>query len=185
MAKNLTVESLSFLLAKFSENERQAADAYTKLRDSLVRFFALKGDFEPDAAADETLDRVALKVAAKTPIEDLTKYSFGVARLVFLERLRSSQKEKKAAADFYAGRKPPLSAETDDFRFFRECFKALPDAERDFLRKYFADLPFQKLVELRRLLNGEMGFSAGQAQVKIFRLRKRLEQCVRKKAKKS
>ena len=105
MAKNLTSESLNLLLARFSEDKRQAAAAYTALRDSLVRFFEIKGDSEPEAAADATLDRTALKVAADTPIDDIRKYSFGIARLIFLERLRLSQKEKKPPKIFIPERK--------------------------------------------------------------------------------
>ena len=125
VAKNLTVESLNRLLAEFSADERQAAAAYTNLRDSLIRFFELKGDSEPESAADETLDRTAAKVAANTPIDNLTKYSFGVARLIFLERLRLAQKEKNAAADFYAEKTVSANEneETDDFQFFRECLR--------------------------------------------------------------
>lgn len=186
MAKNLTSQSLNFLLAEFSENERQAAVAYTNLRDSLIRFFELKGDSEPESAADETLDRTAAKVAAGTPIDDIKKYSFGVARLVFLERLRFSQKEKNAAENFYKQKNVSTEdSETDGFDFFRECFKALPSADRNFLESYFTDLPYEKLVELRRRLSDEAGVSLNQARVKVSRLRKRLENCVRAKRKNS
>ena len=184
VAKNLTSESLNLLLARFSEDERQAAAAYTNLRDSLVRFFALKGDHEPEAAADETLDRTALKVAERAPIDNINKYSFGVARLIYLERLRLSQKEKNAAEDFYAGKQVFLmAAETDDFKFFRECFSRLPEDERHFLQTYFTDAPYEKLIETRRRLTDEAGVSINQIRVKVSRLRKRLEDCVRIKRK--
>jgi DNA-directed RNA polymerase specialized sigma24 family protein len=184
VAKNLTSESLNLLLARFSEDERQAAVAYTDLRDSLVRFFALKGDSEPEAAADETLDRTALKVAAGTPIDNVTKYSFGVARLIFLERMRLARKEKIAAEDFYTGKEVSfIDAETDDFKFFRECFDRLPTAERTFLQSYFTDAPYEKLIETRRRLTSEAGISINQIRVKVSRLRKRLENCVRIKRK--
>ena len=184
MAKNLTSESLNLLLAKFSEDKRQAAVAYTNLRDSLVRFFTLRGDHEPEAAADETLDRTALKVAERAPIDNITKYSFGVARLIFLERLRHAQKEKNAAEGFYTGKQVFLiEAETDDFKFFRECFNRLPDDDRNFLQIYFTDAPYEKLIETRRRLTDESGVSINQIRVKVSRLRKRLENCVQIKRK--
>ena len=182
VAKHLTSESLNRLLAEFSGDERQAAAAYTNLRDSLVRFFQLKGDFAPDAAADETLDRVAVKIAENTPIDNVTKYSFGVARLIFLERLRFSQKETNAVKDYYAEKNTAASdSDTDEVNFFRECFRDLPSADRNFLQSYFTDLPYQKLTELRRRLTVETSVSVEQMRVKIFRLRKRLETCVRAK----
>ncbi len=182
MAKTLTAESLNLLLAEFSEDKREAAAVYTNLRDSLVRFFALKGDSEPEAAADATLDRTAVKVAQQTPIDDIKKYSFGVARLIFLERLRLSQKEKNAAEDFHhETNKLSNDVVTDDFQFFRECFKSLPAKDKIFLQGYFTDAPYEKLTELRRRLTEEVGVSVEQMRVKIFRLRKRLENCVRSK----
>lgn len=185
VAKNLTAESLNRLLAEFSEDQRQAAAAYTNLRDSLIRFFTLKGDSEPEAAADETLDRTAAKLTANTPVENITKYSFGVARLIFLERLRLARKEKNAA-NFYAKKNALANddEETDDFQFFRDCFRGLTAAERNFLQSYFADLPFKGLNELRHRLTEETGVSIEQMRVKIFRLRKRLENCVRQKTRK-
>ena len=100
MAKNLTAESYSLLLRAFSSDEGEAAAALSKLRDTLDRFFQIKGDETPEEAADETLDRVAARLSEAVLIEDLTKYSFGVARLVFLENLRKTQKVKKTLEDY-------------------------------------------------------------------------------------
>lgn len=184
MTTNLTSQSLNRLLAEFSADERQAAAAYTNLRAALVRFFALKGDSEPETAADETLDRTASKVAADTPIDDVRKYSFGVARLIYLERLRRSQKEKIAAEDFYREKiVSPDAGKTDGSDFLRECFQSLPAADRAFLQSYFTDLPYEKLTALRRRLTVETDISIKQMRVKIFRLRKRLEECVHLKRK--
>ena len=184
MATKITAESFNRLLFKFSEDERQAAVAYTHLRDSLIRFFTLKGDSEPEAAADATLDRTAAKVAQNTPVGDIKKYSFGVARLIFLERRRFSQKEKIAAEDFYQGKTNASSdVENDDFYFFRECFKSLSNPDRTLLQNYFTDAPYQKIIETRHRLSDEKGFSINQLRVKISRLRKGLENCVRLKRK--
>ncbi|MDQ2745922.1 MAG: hypothetical protein M3T96_01515 [Acidobacteriota bacterium] len=177
MTKNLTAESLNRLLVKLSDDEREAAVAYTNLRASLIRFFELKGDSEPETAADETLDRTALKVTADAPVDNVKNYSFGVARLIFLERRRRSQREKNAAEDFYDGVQT-ATVETDEVNFFRECFQSLPVADREFMQSYFTDVPYQELTELRRRLTDEAGISLNQVRVKISRLRKRLENCV-------
>ena len=180
MSKNLTSQNFERLLAKLSADERQAAVAYTNLRDSLVRFFRLKGDHEPEAAADETLDRTALKVAADTPIDNVTKYSFGIARLIFLERLRGENREKSAAVGFYGARiVAPNVEESDDFQYMRDCLRRLPADERDFLQSYFADDSHDNLIVIRQRLTAENGVSINQIRVKVSRLRKRLEDCVR------
>ncbi len=182
MAKNLTAESFSVLLKTFSSDEAEAASAYAKLRDSLIRFFQIKGDKTPDEAADETLDRVAVKLGDDVLITDLTKYSFGVARLVFLEGLRKKQKEKMAFENFYAENERQIfDEETDEFAPFRECFESLAEANRSILQAYFADLPYAELDDKRRKLTASLGISSNNLRLKIFRLRRRLEDCVRGK----
>ena len=94
MAKNLTSESYSLLLEAFSSDEDAAAAALAKLRASLVRFFQIKGDENAEESADETLDRVAVKIGEAALIEDLTKYAFGVARFIFFENLRKTHQAK-------------------------------------------------------------------------------------------
>ena len=182
MTKNITTESFSNLLEAFSSDKTEAGIAYAKLRDSLVRFFTLKGDFEPETAADETLDRVALKLSENGEIEDLTKYSFGVARFIFLERIKANKKEKVAVEEFYADQTAFVeSEETDDFAPFRDCFEKLPDDEKNILRDYFADIPFAQVFVYRQELSEKYKISLNNLRMKIFRLRQRLENCVKKK----
>ena len=182
MTKNLTAESYSLLLQTFSFDEEAAAIDFTKLRDSLVRFFQIKGDSSPEEAADETLDRVAVKLGEAVLIENLTNYSFGVARLVFLENLRKAQKSKNALENYRAeNERQKADEETDDFSPLRECFESLADDEKKILRTYFADLPYAELDEKRRELTASLGVSLNNLRLKIFRLRRWLEDCVRGK----
>ncbi len=184
MAKNLTAESYTLLLKACSSEEKEAALAYAKLRDSLTRFFQIKGDAAADEAADETLDRVAAKLGENILISDLTKYSFGVARLVFLEHLRKTNKEKKAFENYRAeNAHQNFDEETDDFSPFRECFESLPNEDKSILRAYFDDLPQTKLIENRQKLTVNLGIAMNNLRLKIFRLRRRLEDCVRGKRK--
>jgi DNA-directed RNA polymerase specialized sigma24 family protein len=182
---DFTSESLSRLLEAFSNDQAAAGVAYAKLRDSLVRFFRLKGDNNPDDAADETLDRVGKKLLQNPEIDDLTKYSFAVARFIFLERLKRSQKEKVAAEGFYADRTAiKTEAETDDFLPFRECFNSLTDKEKTVLQAYFADVSPSNLFAERRKLTEEYNISLNNLRLKVFRLRQRLENCVKEKLQK-
>ncbi len=180
---NLTPENLTKLLAAFSDNQAMAGEAYTKLRDSLIRFFQIKGDSDPDDSADETLDRVASKISQNVPIPDLTKFSFGIARFVFLERIKLDEKQRIAAKGFYADKisiKP--EAETDAFSPLRECFNHLADDEKQILQEYFADIPHPNLLEQRKKMQIKYDISLSGLRVKIFRLRERLGNCLKEKA---
>jgi len=181
VAKQLNAESYSLLLQALSSNEDVAASEFTKLRDSLVRFFLIKGEMEADEAADETLDRLAAKLDGPVVIENLTKYSFGIARLVFLENLRKTSKADQAVKAYAWERADRIQPdeETDGFSRMRDCFGKLSDPDKDLLRSYFADVPRGRLDEERIQLAGSMGASLNNLRLKIFRLRRRLEDCVR------
>ena len=179
MPKSLTSESLKKLLDAFSVDETEASRLYTDLRDSLVRFFQLKGAADADKAADETLDRVADKVNQGAKIEDLRKFAFGVARFVFLENLRREQSAKRAADEFYL--KDSASKEfeeSDEIEIFRECFKNLYDRDRELLLRYFEDLPSRELFDSRQKLAKREGIEINALRNRISRLRKRLEECL-------
>lgn len=168
------------MLQALSPDDEAAAHAFLRLRDSLVRFFELKGDNDPIQAADETLDRVSTKLGEQVQIENITKYSFGVARLVFLEDLRKIQRADKAMADY--GREIERQTATDDtdhFSRMRECFGKLSDANKGLMRSYFADLPRAELDAARRALADSMNASLNNLRLKIFRLRRQLEECIR------
>ena len=148
----------------------------------MVRYFQIKGDFDADEAADATLDRVAVKLSQNNKVEDLTKYSFGVARFIFLERLRTAEKDKIAQAEFYSQQTSGKTDEqTDDLSLFRECFDSLTDEEKEILKNYFADLPFADLTAYRENLSLKHNVSLNNMRLKVFRLRHRLENCLKDK----
>lgn len=164
-----------------SSNQDEAGIVYNELRNSLVRFFQIKGDFDPDEAADSTLDRAALKIPKDTLIENLTGYCFGVARFIFLERIKHTKRLNSAAVEFYRQRNlSQINSETnDEFLVFRECFEKLTDIEQLFLRGYFADLTFAELEKSRRQICVENDITPNNLRLKVFRLRQRLENCVK------
>ena len=174
----MTEESLKILLENLSSNMDEAAVGYTNLRNSLVRFFQLKGDADADEAADATLDRVALKLSQNTEIDNLTKYSFGVARLILLERLRITAKNKKAHDGFYDKN---IRDEAADYSIYRECFGKLEQSEKEILKNYFAEMQSSALIIYREKLSVKYGISLNNLRLKVFRLRKRLDDCLKQK----
>ena len=174
----MTEESFKILLENLKLNSNESGAAYTDLRNSLVRYFQIKGDFDADEAADATLDRVAMKLAQNIKIENLTKYSFGVARLIFLERLRIAGKNKIAQTEFYSDQN---IGKTPDLAFFRECFNNLVGEDKEMLTEYFADLSFSELMTYREKIAVKYKTSISNLRLKVFRLKKRLEDCLKNK----
>ena len=179
MIESPSSQSLQALLQALSTGTDEPSAAYLKLRGTLIRFFQIKGEIEPESACDETIDRVALKLSQGIQIDDVTKYSFGVARFVFLERIRSAEKNRKAAQNFYEDRTTDHEKEDSaGYSAERECFDSLTFGDQDLLRSYFIDLPHEKLVEHRDKLVRDLNISQNNLRLKIFRLRQRLEKCV-------
>lgn len=182
MPKVLTSKSFAKLLTALSADEAEAAVLYTKLRDSLVRYFELKGISEANEAADETLDRIPERIASDTKSEEVNYIAFSVARYIFLEKIREEKKRTVAADGFHL--KSGTSREADErneFDALRECFKSLYDDERKLLAEYFADLSAGELFEHRQKLAQREGIGMNNLRNKISRLRRRLEDCVKEK----
>lgn len=180
MPKSLTSESLKKLLAALSSDEVEAVRLYTKLRESLVRFFQIKGVADEDESADETLDRVAEKLEQGAKIEDLRNFAFGVAKYVALEAIRREQTRARSADSFYLKDSATDEfGESDAVETLRECFKGLYERERRLILKYFEDLTADELYENRRKLAESENLSLNALRNRISRLRKRLEDCMR------
>ncbi|HQU82945.1 MAG TPA: hypothetical protein PKY59_07475 [Pyrinomonadaceae bacterium] len=182
MAEEKTSEIFSRLLQSFSENEADAVHLYKDLYASLVRFFRLKGDSFPYQAADITIDRISSRISNNGNIEDLRKFSFGVARLVFFERLRLNEKEKLAVTTFYSQNDFHRNLEENDpLEVFRDSFNSLNDEEKHLLKNYFADMPYSELILHREQMSKDLGISLNRLRQNIFRLREKLEARVKKK----
>ena len=115
----LTGDALDRLLAALGDDREEAGRHYLEIRRRLERLFAWRGCTSPDELADETINRVAHKLAAGVEIraEDPFRYFCAVAFLVFKEILRHQRRER-AALDEVRHQPPPLlePSNHDDLR---------------------------------------------------------------------
>src|SRR5262247_3439014 len=89
---DLSEESFSRFLARLNADPTLAGQEYEKLRARLIYFFERKGCRIPAELSDETISRVARKVEEDLEIEDVFKFSYGVARHVLLEHWRDPER---------------------------------------------------------------------------------------------
>jgi DNA-directed RNA polymerase specialized sigma24 family protein len=165
------------LLARLHADSGQAAHEYERLRRALIKFFDWRGAPAPDQCADEVFDRLAQKVE-DTAVRDVTKYAYGVARLVALEQRRvpafTSLDEAPQAALVSA-------APVDDGDPVRDCFDRclaeLPEESRSLLLRYYEGQQSAKISNRRRLAS-LFGLTDNALRSRVQRLRDRLEQCV-------
>lgn len=182
MPKDITSELLKTLLTNLSKDEDEAAVLYTLLHESLVRFFEIKGLSEPVQAADETIDRVAVKLAAETKIDDVTNFAFGVARYVCLEKLRRERISFRAADRFYDGRTESVPEREDAIgERLRQCLAGLYESDRKLLLEYFDGSSEDRNSDRRQQLADRESLSLNALRNRVSRLKRRLGECLREK----
>ena len=74
-------------------DRESGSEKYLEIRSNLTRFFEWRGCSFPEDHADETINRIAKKVAEGEEILNPSGYAMGVARLLLLEILKSRQRD--------------------------------------------------------------------------------------------
>lgn len=175
--------SLGFarLLARLDADPDRAASHYERLRLSLEKYFDWHGAWPPEECADETLDRLVLKFAADTDIEDVRAYARGIARLVLLEWRRRPAPLSLSEGPEYAGVSAGASAADEEVQALAacldRCLAALPNDSRTLVLEYYVAERRERIDNRRRLAHG-LGLSESALRNRVQRIRDRLEQCV-------
>lgn len=181
MPKDLTSDSFAKLLGALSADEAEAAQLYTKLHESLVNYFKLKGISSPDRAADETIDRIPERITPETKREDIRFIAFSVAKFVFLEKIRQEKRRLNADENYYQKKGTTDNfGEKDEYEPLRECFNNLYQHEKEMLVNYFADLAGDELSAHRQKMADREEIDLNALRNRVSRLRKRLEECIKK-----
>jgi DNA-directed RNA polymerase specialized sigma24 family protein len=175
---SLTRKALERLLERLSPDREAAAQEYHFLRERLADYFDWKGVPRPESAADETLDRVARRLDEGEPVDRVLPYTYGVARLVLLERLRTQLREQRASAS--AAREWVMHPdETHEARIacLARCLETLPPDERAVILEYYEKMGGAH-PDGRRLLAERLGIRYEALKTRTYRLRVRLEACL-------
>jgi DNA-directed RNA polymerase specialized sigma24 family protein len=176
----LTRGALTALLARLDADEEEAARKFQELARALRKFFAWQGDEEPEAGADEVLDRLARKLEAGETIADLATFARGIARLVRHERRRRAAREPLSTGELpdLADRPAPRSAVADDRlpSCLDQCLDKLPADERALVIAYYAGERSARIVARARLA-AERGLTDNALRHRVQRLRERLKAC--------
>lgn len=174
-------EEFARLLEALSVDDKEASRLYTQLHKKLVGFFRLRGVSDPGEAADETLDRAAIKIAGGAPVPDVGKYALGIARFVAKERLRAEQREAAASAEFIDSLPGGYDQRLERHQeLLKMCFERLGQEEQILLAAYCKILQGRARAEHRRRLAEKMKTTVVALRMRVTRLRGILSDCVRK-----
>jgi hypothetical protein len=174
-------EAFARFLELLSPDAEEAGRHYTRLHEKLVGFFRLKGISDPVSAADETIDRAAIKINAGTPVSDAHKYCMGIARNIAKEKYRSAQRETSAFLKFIDGLPDAPDEQVERiYRTLKPCFEQLAAEEQKLLVAYCQIMRGRARAEHRRQLAETMKTTMLALRMRVTRLRSTLTDCVKK-----
>jgi len=169
----LTQEGFDVPLGWLDPDRERAGSRYEAIRLRLIKIFTCRGCAEAEDLADETINRVAAKVADLAPgyQGDPALYFYGVANKVFLEYLR-----RRPVIEA-----PPLREASEDieaeYACLERCMEQLPPESRRLVLEYYQEEKRAK-INRRRKLAEELGIAVNALRIRAHRIRQQLQQCV-------
>lgn len=167
------------LLSWLDKNQENAALKYEKIRQKLIKIFCGRGCYEAEELADQTFDRVAKKIPSiiETYTGEPFLYFYGVASNVHHEWIRHKSKTKPLE---FEDRITNSDSPKDDSEFecLDECLAALLVNQRKLVVNYYSDTKRAK-IDARKKIADDLGISAATLQIRVFRIKNRLRDCVK------
>jgi DNA-directed RNA polymerase specialized sigma24 family protein len=182
---SLTREGLEALLAYLDTDRDRAGEKYERIRQRLVKLFECRGVPLPEEPADETIDRVARRLAAGEQIlaAEPAAYFYGVARNV-LREIWTRQRERRTGLELLPTAPPPdLEGASGDAECrsacLGKCLGTLPAETRKLVVEYYRQGGGARKISGRKDLAARLGISINTLWVRAHRARARLERCLR------
>jgi DNA-directed RNA polymerase specialized sigma24 family protein len=180
MKPALTGEAFVRLLDRLDADRSRAGERYEDLRRRLVRFFEWRGAPFPDEHADDTLDRVARRLAEGVEVHNIGGYCYEVARLVYLETRKGPHVRHTPLEN---GTPPTTDAEADGAKkearmaCLDDCLNTLSAEGRALIVAYYRD-DGRDRIQTRKALAERLELRLEALANRAQRLRDKLERCV-------
>ena len=187
----LTPRAFHSLLKWFDEGETSSGHSYLEMRRRLVAYFDRKNCMTSDELADETLNRVTRRLDEEGSITSDTpaKYCYTVARFVFMEHLRGTQKGNLQLEDIRSeshgdslavfGADDEARNKEKRFSCLEQCTAKLNPVNSELIIQYYTGKERVK-IENRRALAQSLGISINALSIRACRIRDKLEACVKR-----
>jgi len=172
--KEVTREKFANFLEWLSPERDRAGEEYERLRFRLCTFFGHRRCAFADELADETINRVILKVSEER-VESKIAYCYGVARNVYREWVRKQRTQIDIDGVVIAAKLPEeqsFSSECLD-----RCLGELPPETRTLLLDYFSEAKLAK-IKLHQRISESLKTSQTALRMRVMRSKQKLKVCV-------
>jgi RNA polymerase sigma factor (sigma-70 family) len=188
--RTITTESFGDFLAWLDGGADSEGESYLMMRKRLVAYFDRRNCINPEELADESLNRVARRLAEEGGIESDSpaKYCYTVARFVLLEYFRSAKPREVSLESAPQIRQYGIShsAEAEDGQSreklldcLEKCAEKLEEKQRDLIFGYYSGERRTK-IENRKRTADALGISVNALSIRACRIREKLEVCVKR-----
>ena len=169
----LKQEDFERLLRWLDPDPDRAGELYEKVRWRLIAILASRGCHIPEELADETIDRVARRVAdiCDNYVGDKGIYFLGVMNNVHHEYLKLPVLRPVVEPREDVEARERIHACLD------RCLDKLAPHSRQVIERYYADDKRAKIDSRRRIAH-ELGISAGNLRIRALRIREKLQNCI-------
>lgn len=172
----LTPENFEKLLSTLNPDRDLAGQEFEFLWLKVCEFFKARRCRCAEELADETMNRLARKLAEGEDVHDILRYSYGLARLILLEYLRKPETNHLSLDEQPVSFFSPTDQvqKQQENRFFLHCLRQLPEEERRLIVAYW-NHDGQVLHQVRETLAKSLGISMVALRIRVTRIRKKLE----------
>ena len=166
-------EEFDRLLGWLDADAERAGTSYEKIRWRLIAILASRGCRVPEELADETIDRVARRVAdiQDTYTGDKALYFLGVMNNVHHEYLKRPVLAEVSIGDDDGEQKEKTHG------CLEKCLDRLAPNSRHMIERYYAADKRAK-IDLRQRIAEEFGISISTLRLRALRIREKLQVCI-------
>jgi DNA-directed RNA polymerase specialized sigma24 family protein len=171
-------EAFEELLWRLDPDRDRAGEKYSALHRKLCRFFEGRRCPRPEDCADETLDRIARRLASGERVDELNGYVFGVARMVGREVRKRQHREREALASLRRLSVPSAEEPAGEcYDQLERCFGELPRSSLELILAYYEREKSAKIRHRHRLAR-DLGISRDALRSRAHRVRDQLRRAM-------
>lgn len=175
MNKEVTPEKFaSFLVWLCPLGGDEAGQEYERLRFRLSTFFSHRNCNFADELADETINRVILKISEEE-IENKLAYCYGVAKNVYREALRKERYHLDIDEVTIAAKAP--TEQSFSHECLDKCLADLSPESRSLILDYFSEVK-QAKIELHKRISETFAMTQTALRMRVMRIKQKLKSCI-------